>query len=137
MKSARQGSATRRSGRPVSASIQRCGRLGLHLTAQAGEMVIFNMRAKKAGYNLIDNNCQNFALAMLDAIQIGAHRAFATSFTVYKEAIDGGSVSQLFAGNMPDEDQVQSLPGGQSVVEHAHDVMDEHTTKLDNHHSLF
>ncbi|KAJ7120796.1 hypothetical protein C8R44DRAFT_169007 [Mycena epipterygia] len=58
---------------------------------QAGEMAIFSMRQKQPGYNLISNNCQIFALQLLDAIQVGKHREFATSFVVYKEAIKSPS----------------------------------------------
>jgi hypothetical protein len=98
-------------------------------------MVIYNMRAKRAAYNLISNNCQNFALLMLDAIQIGAHREFATSFAIYQRASAPGSIKELF---LPEDETVQAAPGadaqGQTVVQHAQQVMDENTTKLDNHH---
>jgi hypothetical protein len=43
---------------------------------QAAEMTIYNMRNKRPAYNLISNNCQTFALSLLDAIQIGKHREF-------------------------------------------------------------
>ncbi len=97
-------------------------------------MVIYNMRAKKPEYNLISNNCQNFALLMLDAIHVGAHKEFATSFAVYKSAISGGKVSNLFVDNIP-ENETDQEPA--QVVHHAQEVMEENTTKLDNHRSIF
>lgn len=105
---------------------------------QAGEMVIFNMRQKKAAYNLISNNCQNFAVTMLDTIQIGAHRQFATSFSVYQTATGSGSIKDLFA-EKPLEDEEEGGPGDepsqshQNAVQHAQQVMDQHTTQLDTH----
>ncbi|KAI0475258.1 hypothetical protein GGR56DRAFT_675405 [Xylariaceae sp. FL0804] len=71
---------------------------------EAGEMTIYNMREKRPAYNLISNNCQNFAVMMLDAIQVGAHKQFATSFAVYKAAIGAGSIKDLFADH-PDDDE--------------------------------
>lgn len=103
-------------------------------------MVIFNMRQRKAAYNLISNNCQNFAVAMLDAIQIGAHKQFATSFAVYQTATGLGSIKDLFAEN-PHEVDEEGGPGDepsqshQNAVQHAQQVMDQHTTKLDTHTS--
>ncbi|KAK1762302.1 hypothetical protein QBC33DRAFT_552243 [Phialemonium atrogriseum] len=106
---------------------------------QAGEMVIYNMRTKQPGYNIISNNCQNFATLMLDAIQVGAHREFATSFAVYQRAIGAGSITDLFADKVEEEEEVERPPEGfrLSVVQFAQKVMDQHTSKLDNHHSLF
>jgi hypothetical protein len=105
---------------------------------QAGEMVIYGMRQRKAAYNLISNNCQNFALLMLDAIQIGgaARTEFATTLAVVRTAAGSGKVRDLFA---------EKPPGGQAVlmeeaekenpiVALAKRLMDEHTTKLDKHH---
>jgi len=103
------------------------------------EMVIFNMREKQAAYNVISNNCQNFATMMLDSIQVGLHREFATSFAVYQRAIGAGSITDLFADKVPEETTDQKPPEAQglSIVQFAQSVMDKHTTKLDNHHSLF
>lgn len=107
---------------------------------QAGEMVIFNMRQKKAAYNLISNNCQNFAVAMLDAIQVGAHMQFATSFAVYQTATGLGSIKGLFSEKPPEEEE-EGGPGDQpsqshqNAVQHAQHVMDQHTTQLDSHTS--
>jgi len=101
-------------------------------------MVIHNMREARPAYNLISNNCQNFATLMLDAIQVGKHKDFATSFAVYQRATGAGRISDLFIQDHPDEqaeeeqlEQQQTKP-----VQHAQQVMDENTTKLDSHHSL-
>ncbi|KAI0129037.1 hypothetical protein BJ170DRAFT_623802 [Xylariales sp. AK1849] len=104
---------------------------------QAGEMAIYAMREKRPAYNLLDNNCQNFALSMLDKIQVGAHREFATAFSVYQRAIGAGTIKDLFVDDHPDEqpDQVPDTPS-EGTVQLAQQVMDEHTTKLDSHHTL-
>lgn len=97
------------------------------------------MREKQPGYNLISNNCQNFATLMLDAVQVGQHREFATSFAVYQRAIGAGSITDLFVDKVPEETQDQKPPEseGLSIVQFAQSVMEKHTTKLDNHHSTF
>ncbi|KAJ0107975.1 hypothetical protein J7T55_008111 [Diaporthe amygdali] len=110
---------------------------------EAGEMVIFNMREKRPAYNLLDNNCQNFALNLLDKIRIGKHRDFATSFSVYQRAIGAGAVQDLFVDDHPDDNPETADEDAKPGVEHhdtlqtAQQVMDENTTKLDNHHSFF
>jgi hypothetical protein len=108
---------------------------------KAGEMTIFHMREKKPAYNLIDNNCQQFAVKLLDFIQIGKHKEFATVYEVYQKAVGPGTVASLFkaeAEDHPDdkEDQRPETPE-QGTPQLAMQVMDENTTKLDNHHSLF
>ncbi|TAQ84271.1 hypothetical protein B7494_g7410 [Chlorociboria aeruginascens] len=96
-------------------------------------MVIHNMREKRPAYNIISNNCQNFAVNLLDAIQIGAHREFATSFAVYQAATGKGEIKDLFEDRHPEEQDVDQRP----TVQHAQQVIEENTTKLDNHQSLF
>lgn len=97
-------------------------------------MVIHNMRQVRPAYNLISNNCQNFAVNMLDAIKVGAHRDFGTAFAVYQRATGKGSIKDLFAGDDADEqeDQQQKIHR-QDTVQHAQQVMEENTTKLDAH----
>ncbi|KAI1128925.1 hypothetical protein F5Y10DRAFT_239516 [Nemania abortiva] len=102
---------------------------------QAGEMVIYNMREKQKGYNLITNNCQNFALNMLDAIQIGKQRDFGTALAIFQRATGKGRVSDLFLENLPEAEEQDEKPPDE-IVQHAFKVMDENTTKLDTHHSL-
>ena len=102
-------------------------------------MVIHNMREKRPAYNLIDNNCQNYALLLLDAIQIGAHQEFATSFAVYQRATGAGTIKDLFVDKHPEEQKIDAAPPGfhrTNTVQNAQQVMNENTTKLDNHHSL-
>ncbi|OBT70418.1 hypothetical protein VE03_00023 [Pseudogymnoascus sp. 23342-1-I1] len=104
-----------------------------------GEMVIHNMRATRPAYNIISNNCQNFAVLLLDAIKIGAHREFATSFAVYQAATGAGQIKDLFVDQHPEEQQDQQRPTlhHQDTTQNAQQVMDENTTKLDNHQSSF
>jgi hypothetical protein len=118
-------------------------------------MVIHNMRISRPAYNIISNNCQNFAVSMLDAIQIGAHREFATSFAVYQAATGKGEIKDLFVDKHPeeqvdhaagvvtenadaDEEEMQRLKlKRQDTVTQAQQVMDQETTKLDDHHKFF
>ncbi|KAH6622840.1 hypothetical protein F5144DRAFT_581616 [Chaetomium tenue] len=106
---------------------------------QAGEMVIYSMRQKKAAYNLISNNCQNFALLMLDAIQLGAaeRTEFATTLAVVQTATGSGKVRDLFAETQPNEQQQQAAleqaDKDNPIVALAKRLMDEHTKKLDSH----
>ncbi|KFX91571.1 hypothetical protein O988_07689 [Pseudogymnoascus sp. VKM F-3808] len=102
---------------------------------QAAEMVIHNMRSTRPAYNIISNNCQNFAVLLLDAIKIGAHKEFATSFAVYQAATGAGQIKDLFVDNHPEEQQDQQRPTlhHQDTTQTAQQVMDENTTKLDNH----
>ncbi|TVY44739.1 hypothetical protein LSUB1_G002971, partial [Lachnellula subtilissima] len=114
---------------------------------QAADMTIHNMREKRPAYNLISNNCQNFAVLLLDAIQVGAHRQFATSFAVYSAATGAGTIKDLFADAHPEEQKVHEPEEAErperpelyrmDTVQNAQQVMDENTTKLDNHRSLF
>jgi hypothetical protein len=102
----------------------------------SGEMVIHNMRQVRPAYNIISNNCQNFAVLMLDSIQTGAHREFATSFAVYQRATGKGAIMDLFVDSHPEEQMDMAKPGlhRTDTVQTAQHVMDENTTKLDNHH---
>lgn len=76
---------------------------------------------------------------MLDAIQIGAHKQFATSFSVYQKATGLGEIKDLFVDNHPDEQTDPERPElhRQDTVQNAQQVMEEHTTKLDDHRSFF
>jgi hypothetical protein len=106
------------------------------------DMVIHNMREKRPAYNLISNNCQNYAVNLLDAIQVGAHQQFATSFAVYQAATGAGTIKDLFADAHPDEQKVDGEEEERpelhrmDTVQNAQQVMDENTTKLDNHRSF-
>jgi hypothetical protein len=107
-------------------------------------MVIHNMREKRPMYNVISNNCQNFAVFLLDAIQIGAHQEFATTFAIYQRATGAGTIKDLFVDNHPEEQKIDTgLDTDRpemhrtDTVQNAQLVMEENTTKLDNHHTLF
>ncbi len=81
----------------------------------------------------------------------GAHREFATSFAVYQRATGKGAIKDLFVDMHPDEQkppisQVQMEEGVLAepghlqrvdTVQHAQQVMDQETTKIDNHHKIF
>lgn len=104
--------------------------------------MIFKMREVNPAYNLISNNCQNFALMMVDAVQVGAkaHREFASTFAIYQRATGEGKISDLFVQDPGDENETVQpgvSPDGQNAVHVAQQVMDDNTTKLDHHHSLF
>ncbi|EPS39849.1 hypothetical protein H072_6413 [Dactylellina haptotyla CBS 200.50] len=102
---------------------------------ETGEMVIHNMREARAGYNLISNNCQNFAVNLLDVVQLGAHREFATAFAVYQKATGKGRIKDLFLDQHPEEQASPPRPGiiRHDTVHNAQQVMMENTTQLDNH----
>lgn len=99
------------------------------------------MREKRPAYNLISNNCQNYAVLLLDAIQVGAHQQFATSFAVYQAATGAGTIKDLFDDNHPEEQKVDGEAERpefhrNDTVQNAQQVMNENTTQLDNHRSL-
>lgn len=98
-------------------------------------MVIYNMREKRPAYNLISNNCQNFAVIMLEAIQAGARREFATTYAIYKRAVGEGTVAELFEVTPEEEEADAALMAAQGgvAVQNAQNVMEENTTKLDSH----
>ena len=104
-------------------------------------MVIHNMRSVRPAYNLINNNCQNYAVKMLDAIQIGAHQEFATTFAIYQRATGSGTIKDLFIDKHPEEQKIDAPPDPSrpqphrlNTVQTAQQVMDEQTTKIDNHY---
>lgn len=92
------------------------------------------MREKCAAYHLIDNNCQNFASALIGKIQIGHHREFATALAVYNNAFSASQLKSMFEHH-PDDDPGQrpDTPDEGSVVL-AERVMDEQTAKLEKRH---
>lgn len=103
-------------------------------------MVIHNMREKRPRYNIISNNCQNYAVLLLDAIQIGAHEKFATTFAIYQVATGAGTIRDLFANHLEEQEVIdQERPELQRIntVQNAQEVMEANTTKLDNHRLFF
>lgn len=110
-------------------------------------MTIHKMREARPAYNLISNNCQNFAINLLQAIQIGAHREFATTFAIYQRATGKGAIKDLFEDKHPEEQEQQEVEEQASdelnrpprlqhtnTMQTAYQVMEEQTTKLDKHH---
>ncbi|KAM5343401.1 hypothetical protein ACJ41O_011938 [Fusarium nematophilum] len=101
-------------------------------TRRAGESVIQSIRGRQPAYNLITNNCQTYALQLLDAIKVGAKKEFATTLAVYETLLGPGKVMDLFS-----PDQLQGQPGegephagGPDTVSFAQQVMHENTTQL-------
>lgn len=89
---------------------------------------------------MISNNCQTYALLLLDAIQIGAHIQFATSFAVYQAATGAGTIKDLFDDKHPEEQKpLEERPElhRTDTVQNAHQIMTQNTTHLDDHRSLF
>lgn len=102
-------------------------------------MTIHNMREKHAAYNLISNNCQNFAVNLLDKVQVGAHKEFATAFTVYQHATGDHEVMDLWQDKQPAEQQkldedAAEVPKAKrdDTTQVAEQVMKENTTHLDH-----
>ena len=66
---------------------------------------------------------------------------FATeSFAVYQAATGNGTIKELFADKHPEEQKIEPERPGihrTDTVQNAQQVMEEHTTKIDNHKRLF
>jgi hypothetical protein len=116
---------------------------------QAGERTIAQMRDVRPAYNLISNNCQNFALLLLDAIQTddssqnntnnNNHHQFGTALAVVQTATGPGRIKDLFEDEATGEQVAVVEPvvtKDNPIVALAKRLMDEHTTKLDNHHHI-
>ncbi len=108
----------------------------MQLLLHPGQMTIHNMREKHKAYNLISNNCQNFACNLLDKIQLGAHHEFATAFSVYQRATGDGDVMELWPDKHPEEQQTLDAdeeampkPHRQNTLQVAEQVMDESKQK--------
>ncbi|USW53576.1 hypothetical protein Slin15195_G068950 [Septoria linicola] len=107
---------------------------------EASRMTIHNMREKRPAYNLISNNCQNFAVELLKAVQVGSHHEFGTTFAIYQRATGKGAIMDLFADKPGPEaplDVKQDEAGRpnlkrQDTASFAQQVMDQNTTKLDH-----
>lgn len=103
-------------------------------------MTDITRREKRPAYNLISNNCQNFAVELLKAVQVGSHHEFGTTFAIYQRATGKGAIMDLFAdkpgAEVPldvkqDEDGRPNLKR-QDTASFAQQVMDQNTTKLDH-----
>ncbi|KFA53809.1 hypothetical protein S40293_01669 [Stachybotrys chartarum IBT 40293] len=105
---------------------------------RTGESVIKSMREQQPRYNLISNNCQTYALQLLDAIKVDGPKQFATTLAVYEKLVGPGRVKDLF----PPADEAAGGTGSprpalpprhdsRDTVSVAQRVMDCNTTKLD------
>ncbi|OAA52158.1 hypothetical protein ISF_09322 [Cordyceps fumosorosea ARSEF 2679] len=92
---------------------------------RAGETVISTIREKTPAYNLISNNCQTYALQLLDAIKIGARKEFGTTLAVYDRLFGPGKVADLF-----NKDGLMLSHGTDSGVAPATEAEDENTVGL-------
>lgn len=81
---------------------------------------------------------------MLDKIQLGAHREFATSLAVYQKATGDGEVLDLWEKHPEEQvehehlvadENAQPKPKRQGTLMMAQQVMNENTTELDDHHN--
>lgn len=113
--------------------------INLHRTVSSsssscpGESVIQTIRDKQPGYNLITNNCQTYALQLLDAIKAGVEKEFATTLAVYERLTGEGKVADLFQAQA-DQEQQQQADGkeqGPNTVLLAQQVMNDNTNQLD------
>ncbi|KAJ3531941.1 hypothetical protein NM208_g8652 [Fusarium decemcellulare] len=107
---------------------------------RAGESVIQSIREKQPGYNLITNNCQTYALQLLDAIKVGIVKEFGTTLAVYERILGPGKIMDLFDhGNVQvPEGGTQEPPvqEGPDTVSFAQQVMNENTTQLEPQEEL-
>ncbi|KAF4460225.1 2`-hydroxyisoflavone reductase [Fusarium albosuccineum] len=108
---------------------------------RAGESVIQSIREKQPGYNLITNNCQTYALQLLDAIKVGIVKEFGTTLAVYERILGPGKIMDLFDhGNVQvPEGGTQEPPvqeGQDTSVSFAQQVMNENTTQLEPQEEL-
>lgn len=81
-------------------------RLNDEALRREGEKVIAAMREKRPGYNLIDNNCQVFAVNMLKAIQSFCEyhvstEVIPTSAVVVRTVTGSGKIKDLFSADKP------------------------------------
>lgn len=118
-----------------------------------GVAVIEEIREKQPAYNLISNNCQTYALQLLDAIKASGQKEFGTTLAVYDRMFGPGKVMDLFENpeDVPVEKPAQ--PEGEtqaadegaaegevkpakehsniSLVSYAQKLMNQHTTQVD------
>lgn len=107
-------------------------------TRRAGESVIQSIREKQPAYNLITNNCQTYALQLLDAIKVGTNKEFPTTLAVYERLFGHGAVKDLFVDEDGHEQQDEAgdsqghlPPKRTETVSLAQQVMNDNTNQLD------
>jgi hypothetical protein len=101
--------------------------------------VIQTIREKQPAYNLITNNCQTYALQLLDAIKANGDNEFGTTLAIYERILGPGKVADLFVTDTEDEagqEHAFAPPGRQDTVVFAQQVMNDNTTQLDTEEEL-
>lgn len=110
---------------------------------RAAESVIQATRERQPAYNLITNNCQTYALELLDAIKAGGGAEFGSTRAIYERMLGPGKIMDLFAeedaeeaAKPPGEQQQppassSTKPGRTDTVSFAQQVMHDNTTQLD------
>lgn len=118
-----------------------------------GVATIEEIREKQPVYNLISNNCQTYALQLLDAIKASSQKEFGTTLAVYDRMFGPGKVMDLFDNpeDVPTEKPAQPEGEAQpepeagaegeekpekehtniSLVSYAQKLMNQHTTQVD------
>lgn len=107
---------------------------------RVGETVIATIREKTPVYNLITNNCQTYALQLLDAIKVGAQKEFGTTLAVYERIFGPGKVADLFGKEGHPSADGGAAPaaseGEENTVGLAQQLMNDHTAQLDAHEQM-
>ncbi|CRK10025.1 hypothetical protein BN1708_009878 [Verticillium longisporum] len=101
---------------------------------RAGESVIQSIRNRQPRYNLITNNCQTYALELLDAIKVSGSKEFGTTLAVYDRLFGEGAVKDLFIQEQPPPAQIEGMPPPPQrtdTVSLAQQVMNDNTNQLD------
>ena len=108
---------------------------------RAGQSVIQSIRDRQPAYNLITNNCQTYALELLDAIKASGENEFGTTLAIYERMLGPGKIKDLFlqeeaeeAAKPPEQQQKPTEPpklGRPGTVSIAQQVMNDNTTQLD------
>lgn len=94
--------------------------------------MIQSVREKQPAYNLITNNCQTFALQLLDAIKVGSKKEFGTTLAVYERLLGPGRVKDLFVDNQQADGQFHlDESGPKNTVSFAHQIMHDNTAQID------
>lgn len=104
---------------------------------RAGETVIATIREKTPAYNLISNNCQTYALQLLDAIKVGARKEFGTTLAVYDRMLGPGKVADLFNKDGTDPNVLPPKhDDDENTVGLAQQLMNDNTAQLDTHEQM-
>lgn len=93
--------------------------------------MIQSIRDKQPTYNLITNNCQTYALELLDAVKVGGYKKFGTTLAVYERMTGKGKIIDLFNQPGMEGQTAQTPPEGEDTVSLAQGIMNANTTQLD------